>query len=47
MIPLVEYYWQLGFNDLNIAIHSLDHFDHGEFGLRYQLIISLLFSIIS
>lgn len=43
MIPLVEYYWQLGFNDLNIAIHSLDHFDHGEFGLRYQLIISLIF----
>ncbi|KAJ7844680.1 hypothetical protein B0H13DRAFT_2411186, partial [Mycena leptocephala] len=38
LIPLVEYYWQLGFNDLNIAIHSLDHFDHGEFGLSAKTV---------
>ncbi|KAJ7835611.1 hypothetical protein B0H13DRAFT_1913518 [Mycena leptocephala] len=33
LIPLVEYYWKLGFNDPDIATHSLDHFDRGQFGL--------------
>ncbi|KAJ7836771.1 hypothetical protein B0H14DRAFT_2589512 [Mycena olivaceomarginata] len=33
LIPLVEYYWHLGFNDPNIATHSLDHFDRSKFGL--------------
>ncbi|KAJ6553413.1 hypothetical protein B0H19DRAFT_1211058 [Mycena capillaripes] len=33
LIPLVEYYWKLGFNDPAIATNCLDHFERGSFGL--------------
>ncbi|KAJ7719745.1 hypothetical protein B0H16DRAFT_1336478, partial [Mycena metata] len=36
LIPIVEYYWKLGFNDPDIAAHSLDHFERGLFGLRFS-----------
>ncbi|KAL4269040.1 hypothetical protein AB1N83_001842 [Pleurotus pulmonarius] len=31
--PIVKYYWSLGFNDKDIAQHSIDHFDQSEYGL--------------
>ncbi|KAJ6534299.1 hypothetical protein B0H19DRAFT_1272015 [Mycena capillaripes] len=33
LIPWVEYYWKLGFNDKDIASNCLDHFDRTSFGL--------------
>ncbi|KAJ7827354.1 hypothetical protein B0H14DRAFT_2595352 [Mycena olivaceomarginata] len=33
LVPLIEYYWHLGFNDPDIATHCLDHFERGKFGL--------------
>ncbi|KAJ7303717.1 hypothetical protein DFH08DRAFT_918758 [Mycena albidolilacea] len=38
LIPLVEYYWHLGFNDPNIATHSLDHFDRSKFGFSAKTV---------
>jgi hypothetical protein len=38
LVPLIEYYWHLGFNDPDIATHCLDHFERGKFGLRYSTI---------
>ncbi|KAJ7357893.1 hypothetical protein DFH08DRAFT_911633 [Mycena albidolilacea] len=38
LIPLVEYYWHLGFNDPNIATHSLEHFDRSKFGLSAKTV---------
>ncbi|KAJ7084177.1 hypothetical protein C8R43DRAFT_1051851 [Mycena crocata] len=38
LIPLVEYYWKLGFDDPEIASHSLDHFDRSLLGLSYKTV---------
>ncbi|KAK6991985.1 hypothetical protein R3P38DRAFT_3409105 [Favolaschia claudopus] len=38
LIPLVEYYWKLGFNDPDIASHCLDHFERGQYGLSAKTI---------
>ncbi|KAJ7075212.1 hypothetical protein B0H15DRAFT_792147, partial [Mycena belliarum] len=34
LVPLVKYYWRLGFNDPEIASQCLDHFNRVEFSLR-------------
>ncbi|KAJ7347697.1 hypothetical protein DFH08DRAFT_808478 [Mycena albidolilacea] len=38
LVPLVEYYWQLGFNDTGIATHCLDHFERDKFRLSAKSI---------
>ncbi|KAJ7460012.1 hypothetical protein B0H11DRAFT_2242239 [Mycena galericulata] len=38
LIPLVEYYWKLGFNDPEIASQCLDHFDRAEVGLSAKTV---------